>query len=109
MERHGSLVAALVLALPGCATVYDLDNRMPDARYTSQKSVAVLTQCISAGMSSLGRYQVERSADTSWITLTTQTGNPAARVTIRAAQNGSVILARQTINYSLGRVIERCL
>jgi hypothetical protein len=109
MKRHGFLVAALTLLLPGCATVYDLDNRMPDARYTSQKSVAVLTQCISSGMSSLGRYQVERGTNANYITLTTQTGNPAARVTIRATQTGSVVLAAQTINYSLGRVIERCL
>lgn len=100
----------VVLALlPGCATVYDLENRMPDARYTSQKSVPVLTQCISNGMSSLGRYQVERGADATWITLATQTGNPAARVTLRSAQNGSVVLVRQTINYSLGPVIQRCL
>jgi len=109
MKRYGSLAAVLALLLPSCATIYDLDNRMPDARYTSQKSVPVLTQCISSGMSSLGRHQVERGADTTWITLTTQTGNPAARVTLRAAQTGTVVLVRQTINYSLGRVIERCL
>lgn len=109
MKRHGSLVAALALFLPGCATVYDLENRMPDARYTSQKGVTTLTQCISGGMSNLGRYNVERSADTTWITLSTQTGNPAARVTLRPTPTGSVVLVRQTINYSLGRVIERCL
>lgn len=109
MKKHGFPVAAMALLLPGCATVYDLENRMPDARYTSQKSVPVLTQCISSGMSSLGRHQVERSDDTTWITLTTRTGNPAARVTLRSAQSGSVVLVRQTINYSLGRVIERCL
>ena len=101
--------AVLALLLPGCATVYDLDNRMPNARYTSQKSVAVLTQCIHGGMRSFGNAQVERGAETTYITLTTQTGNPAARVTIRPTETGSLVLARQTINYSLGPVIQRCL
>ncbi|HEV2079900.1 MAG TPA: hypothetical protein VGR19_08410 [Allosphingosinicella sp.] len=101
--------AVLALLLPGCATVYDLDNRMPDARYTSQKSVPALTQCIHAGMRNLGTAQVEQGAETTYITLTTQTGNPAARVTIRPTQTGSVVLARQTINYSLGPVIQRCV
>ena len=109
MRRTGLLLAALSLPLGGCATVYDLENRMPDARYTSTKSVPTLTQCISGGMSSLGRNDVERGANTTYITLTTQTGNPAARVTIRGTQTGSVVMVRQTINYSLGRVIERCL
>ena len=99
----------LALLLSGCATVYDLDNRMPNARYVSQKSVPVLSQCIQSGMRSFGNAQVEQGAETTWITLTTQTGNPAARVTIRPTQTGSVALARQTINYSLGPVIQRCL
>ena len=98
-----------LLLLSGCATVYDLDNRMPDARYVSAKPVPALTQCIHGGMRSLGNAQVEQGAETTYITLTTQTGNPAARVTIRPTQGGSVVLARQTINYSLGRVIERCV
>lgn len=101
--------AVLALLLSGCATVYDLDNRMPNARYTSQKSVPVLTQCIHGGMRSFGNAQVEQSAESTYITLTTQTGNPAARVTIRPTETGSVVLARQTINYSLGPVIQRCL
>ena len=104
--RH---LAALALLLPGCATVYDLDNRMPNARYVSQKSVPVLTQCISSGMSGFGRSQIEQGSDATFITLTTQTGNPATRVTIRPSQTGSVVQVRQTINYSMGRVIERCL
>jgi len=99
----------LALLLSGCATVYDLDNRMPDGRYVSQKSVPVLAQCIHNGMRSLGNAQLERSAESTFITLTTQTGNPAARVTIRPTQTGSVVLARQTINYSLSPVIQRCL
>jgi hypothetical protein len=102
-------LAALALLLPGCATVYDLENRMPDARYVSQKSVPTLTQCISSGMSNLGRSQVEQGTDATFITLTTQTGNPAARVTIRASQTGSVVQVRQTINYSLGSLIQRCI
>jgi hypothetical protein len=98
-----------LLLLSGCATVYDLDNRMPDARYVSAKSVPALSQCIHSGMRSLGNAQIEQGAESTWITLTTQTGNPAARVTIRPTQTGSVVLARQTINYSLGPVIQRCL
>lgn len=102
-------LAVLALLLPGCATVYDLDNRMPNGRYTSQKSVGALTQCIHGGMRSFGNAQVEQSAESTYITLTTQTGNPAARVTIRPTQTGSLVLASQTINYSLGPVIQRCL
>ena len=98
-----------LLLLTGCATVYDLDNRMPNARYVSQKSVPVLTQCIHSGMRSFGNAQVEQGAETNRITLTTQTGNPAARVTIRPTQTGSIVLAAQSINYSLGPVIQRCL
>ena len=103
------LLAIVSLLLTGCATVYDLDNRMPDARYVSAKSAPVLTQCIHGGMRALGTATVEQGAESTWITLTTQTGNPAARVTIRPTQTGSVVMIRQTINYSLGRVIERCL
>jgi hypothetical protein len=106
MKSYSVLV---LLALSGCATVYDLDNRMPDARYVSQKPVPVLAQCIHGGMRSLGNAQIEQGAETTWITLTTQTGNPAARVTIRPTQTGSVALVRQTINYSLGPAIQRCL
>lgn len=100
-------LAALLLG--GCATVYDLDNRMPDARYVSAKAAPVLAQCIQSGMSSLGTSRIEQGAETSWITLTTQTGYPAARVTLRPTPSGSVVLVRQSINYSLGRLIERCL
>lgn len=99
----------VLLLLAGCATVYDLDNRMPDGRYVSAKSVPLLTQCIRNGMSSLGTTRVEQGAESTWITLTTQTGYPAARVTLRPARSGTVVQVRQTINYSLGRVIERCL
>lgn len=102
-------IAAAALLLPGCATVYDLENRMPDARYVSQKAASDVAQCVASGMSSLGRSDVERGEDTIWITLTTQTGNPAARVTVRPSPTGTVVLVRQTINYSLGRVIQRCL
>lgn len=102
-------IPLLALLLSGCATVYDLDNRMPDARYVSAKSGPVLTQCIHGGMRTLGTAQVEQGAGSTWITLTTQTGNPAARVTIRPTQTGSLVLVRQTINYSLGPVIQRCL
>ncbi|HWH17200.1 MAG TPA: hypothetical protein VNT77_02515 [Allosphingosinicella sp.] len=109
MLGRRTYLAAAPLLLAGCATVYDLENRAPDARYVSTKPMATVAQCITQGIGSLGRYDVQRGDSATYITLQTQNGYPAARITVRATQTGSTVSVRQTISYSLGRTVERCL
>lgn len=98
-----------MLLTGGCATVYDLDNRKPDARYVSQRSMATVAQCVAGGMASLGPIDTERSEAATRIILRTQGGYPAAIATVRATSTGSNVSVRQTINYSLGPIVQRCL
>ncbi|HEY0626904.1 MAG TPA: hypothetical protein VGD10_09235 [Allosphingosinicella sp.] len=104
-----SIPAAAAAALTGCATIYDLDNRRPDGRYVSQRSMAELAGCVSSGMRNLGPVDTERGDGFTRLILRTQAGNPAAIATVRATAGGSNVSVRQTINYSLGPVIQRCL
>lgn len=104
-----SLVPLLLLLLAGCATVHDFERRAPDARYSSTKSVPVLTQCIISGIAHLGRVSVERGENSTWITLRKDNGYAVARVTLRAMQGGSTVAVRQAISYSLGPPIQRCI
>lgn len=109
MSSRKKYLALAALLLAGCATVYDLENRAPDARYVSNKPMATVAQCITQGVASLGRYDVQRGDTATFITLQTQNGYPAARITVRSTQTGSNVSVRQTISYSLGRTVERCL
>ena len=100
---------AAAVALAGCATDYDLENRMPDARYVSARAVPVVAQCIAAGLNSRGRAEVETGQTSTYITLRAMDGHPAARIRVFQTATGSAVLVRQTISYNLGTAIQRCL
>jgi hypothetical protein len=102
-------LSASLLLLAGCATVYDFDQRAPDARYSSTRQATELTQCISAAVARLGRVSVDRGESTSVITLRRENGYAVARITVRPTQSGSTVAVRQAISYSLGTTIQNCL
>ena len=107
-SRYACLFVA-ALALAGCATVYDLEQRGPDARYVSERSRDAVAQCISSGVSALGPVQSDRGQGATRLVLRTQNGYPAVLVTVRETSRGSNVSVRQTINYSVGPIIRRCL
>ena len=110
MARGFPACAALaLLLLPGCATIYDLDRRGPDARYVSERPRDEVAQCIASGMARLGRVDSDRGEGATRLILRTQNGYPAALVTVRTTPRGSNVSVRQTINYSLGETVRRCL
>ncbi|MBA3677255.1 MAG: hypothetical protein H0W74_07610 [Sphingosinicella sp.] len=98
-----------LLILSGCATVHDFDRRAPDGRYSSAKSVPVLTQCITSRIAQRGRVQVERRENSNLITLRRENGYAVARITLRPTSAGSTVAIRQAISYSLAPSIQNCL
>lgn len=97
------------LTLSACATDYDLENRMPDARFVSARAVPVVAQCIASGLASRGRIDLERGETSTYITLRAMDGHPAARIRVFQTPTGSAVLIRQTISYNLGATIQPCL
>jgi hypothetical protein len=98
-----------MLLLAGCATVHDLDRRGPDARYVSQRSRDAVSGCIASAIARLGPVERQRREGATRLILRTQNGYPAALITVRTTSRGSNVSVRQTINYSLGSSVERCL
>ena len=102
-----ALMAALIFS--SCATDYDLENRMPDARYVSAKAAPAVAQCIAGGLAPRGRVDTDRIETSTYITLRTMDGHPAARIRVFPTSSGSAVLIRQTISYNLSPTIQRCL
>ena len=107
MARGLLIVAALALA--GCATLNDLERSAPDGRYVSERPRDVVAQCIASGMARLGPVDAERGETATRLVLRTRNGYPAALVTVRTTVLGSNASVRQTINYSLGPIVQSCL
>lgn len=105
------IVCALpaALALAGCATVYDLDRRPPDGRYVSERPRDAVAQCIASAIVRLGRVETDRGETATRLILRVQNDYPAALITVRTTQSGSNVSVRQTINYSIGPAVQRCL
>lgn len=102
--------AAAALLLAGCYTEQVLQRQTPDARYSSQKTIPVLSQCISSRMAAQGRVSVDRDDAVTRLTLIAGNGYPAAIVYLRpSAHGGTNITVRQAISYSLRGAVESCL
>lgn len=102
-------LALAALFAAGCSTDYDLGRQRPDARYSSQKSVPVVRQCILASLRGIGTPEMTEVNGESRITVRTSGGYPAALVTVRPAVAGTTVVVRQSISYSLRQSVERCL
>ena len=110
MAATRTFAFALAAALSaGCATDYDLERQRPDARYVSAKPLGVVRQCIYAGLTALGRPEISEGERETRIAVRTTGGYPATFVTLRPRGEGTMVVVRQAISYSIGQSIERCL
>jgi hypothetical protein len=98
------------LLLSGCLTMYDLQRQEPSARYTSQKSIPQLTQCIIGAIRHIAQPSVEQREGATFITTANRQGYPSAVIALRPAVSGGTnVTVRQAISYSFRPQVEGCL
>jgi hypothetical protein len=107
--KVASAVLSAVL-LSGCLTMYDLQRQEPSARYTSQKSILQLTQCITGAIRHIAQPSVEQREGATFITTANRQGYPSAVIALRPAVSGGTnVTVRQAISYSFRPHVEGCL
>jgi hypothetical protein len=107
MKVASAVLFALLLS--GCLTMYDLQRQEP-VRYTSQKSIPELTQCMVGAIRHIAQPSVEQREGATFITTANRQGYPSAVIALRpSVRGGTNVTVRQAISYSLRPHVEGCL